>query len=187
MDLRRITLVCQDWGGLLGLRLLSQVPERFARVVAMNTGFPTGGDPGPAFRGWRRYALQQGALDVPALMKQTVKRSSFTDLEAAAYGAPFPAPEYQTGALAFPRLLPIRPDDLAAYENRRAAAVLQMLDLPVLLPWADADPITGAWERGLRSLFRNVAPPLPIRGAGHFLQEDAGPEIAGAIGKWLAP
>ncbi|MEA2624006.1 MAG: haloalkane dehalogenase [Candidatus Binatota bacterium] len=186
LDLRQVTLLCQDWGGLLGLRLLSQVPERFARVVAMNTGFPTGGDPGAAFRVWRRYALGQSALDVPALMKATVKRPSFTDHEAAAYGAPFPSPEYQTGALAFPRLVPIRPADLAAYENRRAAAVLRTLDAPVLLPWADADPITGAWEPGLRSLFRNVAPPLPVRGAGHFLQEDAGEEIAGAIRKWLA-
>jgi haloalkane dehalogenase len=185
LDLRRITLVGQDWGGVLGLRVLAQMPERFSRLVAMNTDLPDGRAPGAAFQRWRRFAQRQRALDVPALMRGAVRRRTLTDAEAAAYGAPFPSPAYQTAALVFPRLVPTRPDHPGAYDNRCAIAVLRVLDLPVLLPWADGDPITSAWEEHVRSIFQNVAPPLTIAGAGHFLQEDAGEEIAGHIRAWL--
>ncbi|HZQ34932.1 MAG TPA: haloalkane dehalogenase [Dehalococcoidia bacterium] len=184
LELRRITLVCQDWGGLLGLRLLAQRPERFARLVAMNTGIPDGRDPGEAFLRWRRFALQQRELDVPALLRRAVRARSLTDAEAAAYGAPFPSAAYQTGALVFPRLVPIRPDHPGAYDNRVAIETLRTLDLPVLLPWADGDPITGPWEPHLRAIFPQ-ATPLTVRGAGHFLQEDNGEEIAEQIVRWL--
>src|SRR5262249_1847042 len=102
-----------------------------------------------------------------------------------AYGATFPSPAYQTAALVFPRLVPTRPDHPGAYENRGAIAMLRTLTLPVLLPWADGDPITGTWEEHVRSIFQNVAPPLMIAGAGHFSQEDAGAEIASHIRNWL--
>jgi haloalkane dehalogenase len=185
LALQRITLVCQDWGGLLGLRLLAHMPERFVRLVAMNTGLPDGSPLGDAFLHWRRFAQRQRALDVPALMRRTVRRS-LSDGEANAYGMPFPTPAYQTAALVFPRLVPTHPDHPGAYENRVAIATLKTLELPVLLPWADGDPITGPWEAQLRAIFRNVAPPRPIQGAGHFLQEDAGMEIAEHIRHWLA-
>jgi len=81
--------------------------------------------------------------------------------------------------------VPTRPDHPGAYDNRCAIAILRTLNLPVLLPWADGDPITGAWEEHLRDIFQNVAPLLTIAGAGHFLQEDAGAEIAGHIRAWL--
>ena len=93
--------------------------------------------------------------------------------------------EYQTAALIFPRLVPIRPDHPGAYDSRVAMEKLRALNLPVLLPWAEKDPITGPWEAALRSLFKNVAPPLTVKGAGHFLQEDAGEEIAGHIRSWM--
>lgn len=185
LDLRRITLVCQDWGGLIGLRLLAALPERFIRLVAMNTGIPDGGDPGAAFLRWRRFAQQQRVLDVPAMMQRAVASHALSDAEAAAYGAPFPNASYQAGALVFPRLVPVRPDHPGAYDNRAAIGTLKTLDLPVLLPWADADPITGPWEPHLRAMFRNVAPPLTIVGAGHFLQEDQGEVIAGHIARWM--
>jgi haloalkane dehalogenase len=185
LALQEITLVCQDWGGLLGLRLLAYMPERFARLVAMNTGFPDGHPPGDAFMRWRRFAQRQQALDIPRLMRRTVRRP-LTEAEANAYGAPFPQPEYQTAALVFPRLVPTHPDHPGAYNNRLAIATLKTLELPVLLPWADSDPITGPWETQLRAIFRHVAPPLTIPDAGHFLQEDAGPEIAEHIRRWLA-
>jgi haloalkane dehalogenase len=118
-------------------------------------------------------------------MRRAVHRRRLTDAEAAAYGAPFPSPAYQTAALVFPRLVPTRPDHPGAYDNRCASAILRTLNLPVLLPWADGDPITAAWEEHLRGIFQNVAPPLTIAGAGHFLQEDAGEEIAGHIRAWL--
>ena len=109
---------------------------------------------------------------------------TLTDAEAAAYCAPFPSRDYQAGALAFPRLVPIRPDHPGAYDNRVAIERLKRLELPVLLPWGDADPVLGM-EPEMRAIFRNVAPPLIIHGAGHFLQEDAGEEVAGHIRNWL--
>jgi haloalkane dehalogenase len=186
LDLRAITLVCQDWGGLIGLRVLAQMPGRFARVVAMNTDIPDGRELGEAFMRWRRFAQRQRVLDIPALMRRAVRRRTLSDAEAAAYGAPFPSSAYQTGVLAFPRLVPTRPEHPGTYDNRMAIETLRSLDLPVLLPWASNDPITGPWEAHLREIFRHAAPPLVIAGAGHFLQEDAGEEIANRIRHWLA-
>jgi len=185
LGLRRVTLVCQDWGGLLGLRLLAQLPERFARLVAMNTGIPDGRNPGEAFLRWRRFAQQQRELDVPAMLRRAVRARQLSEAEAMAYGAPFPNAAFQTGTLVFPRLVPTRPNHPGAYDNRVAIATLRTLDLPVLLPWADSDPITGPWEPHLRAIFKNVAPPLVVQGAGHFLQEDSGEEIAEQIVRWL--
>jgi haloalkane dehalogenase len=185
LGLQRVTLVCQDWGGAIGLRVLAQMPERFQRLVAMNTGIGGGFNPGQGFMGWRTLSQRVRELDLPRLMKNAVRRRALTEAEAAAYGAPFPSAAYQTGALVFPRLVPVRPDHPGAYENRVAIEKLKTLELPVLLPWADSDPITGPWEAYLRKLFQNVAPPLTIKGAGHFLQEDAGEEIAGHIFRWM--
>ncbi len=183
LDLQRLTLVCQDWGGLLGLRVLAQQPQRFARLVAMNTGLPDGSPLGPAFMRWRQFSQQVTALDVARMMRRAVR--SLSDAAAAAYDAPFPSAAYQTAALTFPRLVPTHPDHPGVYANRQARGILRTLELPVLLPWADSDPITGPWQADVRQLFRNVAPPLLIRGAGHFLQEDAGVEIAGHIRQWM--
>ena len=181
LDLRRITLVCQDWGGLIGLRVLAQMPERFARLVAMNTGLPVGAAPGEAFLRWRRFARRVDALDVPLLMRNSLRRRKLTDAEGAAYQAPFPSKEFQTAALVFPQLVPIRPEDPGVFENRQAIEVLKTLDLPVMLPFATEDPITAAAEPFLRSIFKNVAPPMCVGGAGHFIQEDAGEEVAEMI------
>jgi haloalkane dehalogenase len=181
LNLERITLVCQDWGGLIGLRVLSQVPERFANLVAMNTGLPIGAPPAEAFLKWRRFARRVDALDMPTLMRNSLKQRKLTDAEGAAYQAPFPSKEYQTCALKFPALVPIRPDHPGAFENRQALERLKTLDLPVLLPFGTEDPITAASEPFLRSVFKNVAPPMPVAGAGHFIQEDAGEEVAQMI------
>ena len=186
LDLKKITLVCQDWGGSIGLRILSQTPERFQRLVAMNTGIGGGYLRDEAFMRWRYFSQRAMELDVPGMMRNAVLRRKLSDQEAEAYGAPFPDVTYQAGALVFPRLVPIRPDHPGAYENRLAIAKLKTLDLPVLLAWADKDPITGPWEGFLREIFKNVAPPLTIKGAGHFLQEDAGEEIAGHIRRWIS-
>jgi haloalkane dehalogenase len=184
LDLRGITLVCQDWGGLLGLRLLAAMPERFRRVVPMNTGFPCGEPMPEAFLAWRRFSQARPDLDVPALMRRSVRRADFTAEEAAAYGAPFPSRQHQLAARIFPRLVPTRPDHAGVYDNRRAAEVLRGLDLPVLPIWGDADPITAPWEPSVRGLFRSAADTVWIRGAGHFVQEDAGEEVARAIVEW---
>jgi haloalkane dehalogenase len=187
LDLRGVTMVCQDWGGLLGLRVLARAPERYRRVAPMNTGFPCGEAMPEAFLAWRRWSQARPDIDVPALMRRSVRREGFGDVEAAAYAAPFPTREHQLGARIFPRLVPNRPDHPGAYDNRRAAAVLRTLRLPVLPMWGDADPITKPWEPMVRSLFASaqVEDTVWNREAGHFLQEDAGEEVARAIAAWV--
>ena len=185
LDLRNITLVCQDWGGLLGLRLLSQIPERFSRLVAMNTGISGGQGATEAFYRWRRFSQRVPELNVPLLMRNSLSTRKLSDAEEAAYQAPFPAREYQMGARVFPRLVPVRLDHPGAYENRLAIAKLSTLDLPVLLPWGDQDAITLPWREALGKIFKNCSPPIDIAGAGHFIQEDAGVEVAEHIMKWM--
>jgi haloalkane dehalogenase len=118
-------------------------------------------------------------------VQSVLRMRTLTDAAAAAYRAPFPSADYQAGALAFPRLVPIRPDHPGAYENRIAIERLKRLELPVLLPWGDVDPVLRKLEPELRAIFRNVAPPLIIHGAGHFIQEDAGEEVSERIRNWL--
>jgi haloalkane dehalogenase len=185
LDLQRITMVCQDWGGLLGLRILGQIPERFSRLVAMNTGISIGDPRSEAFYRWRRFSQRVEALDLPMLMRNSLVKRKLSDEEAAAYAAPFPSKEYQTAALVFPLLVPVRSDYPGVYENRQAIERLKTLELPVLLAWGAEDAITRPAEPFLRSIFRNVAPPLSIAGAGHFIQEDAGEEVAGHIISWM--
>jgi len=187
LDLERITLVCQDWGGLLGLRVLAQIPERFARVVAMNTGLPYGNVRTGAFLKWRHFSQNVDYMDVPRLMLSTIRLQScvLSEDEAAAYQAPFPSRDYQTGAIAFPRLVPTHPDDPGAYENRQAMEKLRTLDLPVFLAWGEEDAITRKAEELLRGIFPHAAPTYLVPGAGHFLQEEAGEEVAGKIAKWM--
>jgi haloalkane dehalogenase len=185
LGLERITLVCQDWGGLLGLRLLAQMPERFARLVAMNTGFPDGRRRNEAFLKWRRFSQRVEFLDVAQLMHNMLRLRSLSDDEAAAYQAPFPAREYQAAALAFPRLVPVRWEDSGAYENRVALRTLRELKLPVFLAWGEEDPITRPAEAWLREIFAHAMPTCWVRGAGHFVQEEAGEEIAARVAEWM--
>lgn len=186
LDLKRITLVCQDWGGLVGLRVVAQMPERFSRLVPMNTGIPDGSGVSRELRAWRRASQRMTYMDVPVLLKGAILRRTLTDAEAAAYGAPFPSKEYQAAALNFPRLIPTRPDHPGAYDNRVAIQTLKTLDVPVLLLCGDSDPNTRGAEKVLESLFRNVTPPITIKGVGHFIQEDAGEEVAEHIRAWMA-
>ena len=186
LDLQRVTLVAHDWGGVLGLRALAEMPERFSRLVALNTGMPDGRGRGEAFMKWRRFSQRVELLDIPRLLAATLTRKTLRPEEAAAYQAPFPSRPFQTAALVFPRLVPIRPDHPGARENRAAIERLKTLELPVLLPWGDQDPVTAGGEAHLRSIFRNAAPPLPIRGAGHFVPEDAGEELAARILEWMS-
>jgi haloalkane dehalogenase len=185
LDLRRITLVCQDWGGLIGLRVLSQMPERFARLVAANTGIAAG-QASEAFLKWRRFSQRVVSLDVPALMGRSLTKRRLSAEESAAYAAPFPSKEYQTAALVFPRLVPTRRDHPGAYDNRLAIARLKELDLPVLLPWGGEDAITLPAAMHLHSIFKNSQPPQMLPGVGHFIQEDAGEELAEMIVRWMA-
>ncbi len=183
LDLREVTLVGQDWGGLIGLRLVAEHPDRFAGVVAANTGLPTGDVDMPELWWQFRRAVEQAEiLDIGRLVAAGCVRP-MTDEVRAAYDAPFPEERAKAGARALPGLVPTRPDDPASQANRAAWQVLSASELPFLVAFSDSDPITGAMAPVLRELLpgtRGISHPT-IRNAGHFLQEDAGDELGRAI------
>lgn len=183
LDLRAITLVSQDWGGLLGLRLVGEHPDRFARVVTANTFLPTGDrSPGDAFLRWREFS--QNVETFPAGF--IVNGGCTTDLAPeviAAYDAPFPEESYKAGARQFPTLVPATPDDPASDANRAAWAVLRTFDKPWLCAFGDQDPVTKGNDKGFLAEVPGTKgqPHRTIEGGGHFLQEDRGPELAAAV------
>ncbi|HTT52236.1 MAG TPA: haloalkane dehalogenase [Streptosporangiaceae bacterium] len=183
LDLRGVTLVGQDWGGLIGLRLVAEHPGRFARVVAANTGLPTGDQPMPGV--WLRFrdvVRTAPKLSVSRLVQSGCQRT-LPDEVRAAYDAPFPDEAFMAGVRAMPNLVPATPDDPAAEANRAAWRKLAAWDKPFLVAFSDGDPITGAMGPVLRDTVpgaRGIEHPV-ITGAGHFLQEDAGERLAAAV------
>jgi haloalkane dehalogenase len=188
LNLRNITLVGQDWGGLIGLRLAAEHPDRFARIVAANTFLPTGDQPtGEAFLRWQRYSQETPEFHVGGI----VKGACVTDLSPeviAAYDAPFPDDRYKAGARIFPVLVPTSPDDPAVPANRRAWEVLRRWEKPFLTAFSDSDPVTRGGDRLFQQLVPGTQgqPHTTIEGAGHFLQEDKGEELAEAIVDFIA-
>lgn len=187
LGLDRITLFCQDWGGLIGLRLVGEHPERFARVVAANTFLPTGDTPlGEGFEAWLRFSQDVPELPVGAILNG----GSVRELEPeviAAYEAPYPEERFKAGARAFPTLVPATPDDPAAPAARAAWEVLARFDKPFLTAFSDSDPVTRGADAVLQGLIpgANGQPHRTIEGGGHFLQEDAGPELAGIVNEFI--
>lgn len=183
IGLTDITLVCQDWGGLIGLRLVGEHPESFARVVAANTALPTGDQhPGEAFLAWQRFSQETPQFPVGTI----IDGGCVTDLPPeviAAYDAPFPDDSYKAGARQFPMLVPTSPDDPAAGPNRAAWEGLQHFDRPFLCAFSDSDPITRGGDAPLRTLIPGAAGQahVMISGGGHFLQEDKGRELAEVV------
>src|ERR1700728_525852 len=187
LDLHRVTLVGQDWGGLIGLRLAAEHPERFARLVVANTGLPNGDQP-MADIWWRfREAITSAPTLSIASFVQGGCRQQMSDAVRAGYDAPFPADEYCAGPRAMPGLVPTSPEDPAAAANKAAWTKLSVSPTPMLVAFSDSDPITGPMATIFAHEMRGaqgVEHPV-IRGAGHFLQEDAGEELAGHIVEFL--
>lgn len=183
LDLRDITLVCQDWGSLIGLRLAAEDERRFSRIVLANGGLPTGDQHLPrAFRLWRAFAKYSPWFPIGKI----VDSGTVSDLPAdvvAAYDAPFPSSRYKAGARAFPRLVPATPDDPAATQNRQAWEQLKRWEKPFLTAFSDRDPITRRGELPFQKLVPGCRdqPHTTIRNAGHFLQEEKGPELARVV------
>jgi haloalkane dehalogenase len=187
LDLRGITLVGQDWGGLIGLRLVAEHPDRFARVVAANTGLPTGDQPMPDV--WLRF--REVVRTAPTLsVSRLVQSGCQTKLPAdvlAAYEAPFPDPSYAAAVRAMPDLVPAEPDNPASAANRAAWRELASWDKPFLVAFSDQDPITAAMAPVLKRAVPGAARfdhPV-LKGAGHFLQEDAGEELGAVIAAFV--
>jgi haloalkane dehalogenase len=187
LGLDQITLVGQDWGGLIGLRLAAEHPERFARIVAANTGLPTGDQELPDVWWHFRRAIESApSLDIGRFV-QSGCRHPLPDEVRAAYDAPFPGPEFQAGPRAMPALVPTSPDDPATSANRAAWEKLGQWDKPFLVSFSDGDPITGAMAPVLRKVIPGAADrdhPV-IAGAGHFLQEDAGDHLGEVIADFV--
>ena len=181
-ELTKITLFCQDWGGLIGLRLVAAFPQRFARVIVANTGLPTGVGFGPAFEQWLQFSQSVPELPIGDIVAMGTKRA-LTPEEKAAYFAPYPEEKYKAGARRFPLLVPITPEHPSVAENKAAWKVLEAFKRPFLTAFSDSDPIT----RGGEKIFQERVPGckgqrhVAIANAGHFLQEDAPGELAELI------
>jgi haloalkane dehalogenase len=183
LDLDRVTLVGQDWGGLIGLRLVGEDPDRFTRVVAANTFLPTGDShPGDAFSAWQRFSQEVPELPVGAIVNGGCTSDLAPDV-IAAYDAPFPDETFKEGARQFPLLVPTRPDDPASGANRAAWASLEQFAKPFLCAFSDGDPITAGADRALLRRIPGTRgqPHTTIEGAGHFLQEDKGEELGAVV------
>ena len=187
LGLTGITLVGQDWGGLIGLRLVAEHPDRFERVVAANTFLPTGDrPPGEAFLRWQRFARESPRFEAGWV----VAGATATELPpevVAAYDAPFPDDAFMAGARAFPELVPTSPDDPAAPANRAAWEVLGRWEKPFLTAFSDGDPITAGGDRAFQQRVPGAqGMPHTTLSGGHFLQEDAGPELARVVADLVA-
>ena len=188
-DLRGLTLVCQDWGGLIGLRLVAAHPDRFSRVVIANTGLPTG-DPGPneAFLAWRKFSQTVPVFETSKIIQGGCASKPLTPEVLAAYDAPFPDEAFKAAPRIFPSLVPISLDDPSSAPNRAAWEFFATWTKPFVCMFSDQDPVTrnGEWA------FRKVVPGsegmphITIEGGGHFLQEDRGPEFATSINSFVA-
>jgi haloalkane dehalogenase len=187
VDLKRITFVGQDWGGVIGLRLVAGNPDRFARVVVANTGLPTGdGQISEAFLAWRKFSIEVPDFNVGQIIAMGCK-TSLPEEVIAAYNAPFPDDTFKEGARIFPSLVPISPDDPASVANREAWKVLSKFDKPFLTAFSDGDPITGGGDRIFLEKVPGTKgqPHTTIKGGGHFLQEDCGEDFARVIADFI--
>ena len=185
LDLRDVTLVLHDWGGPIGLRTAVEHPDRVARVVAMDTGVFTGHQ--PMSEAWHRFAdfvARTDDLPIGLLVRRGCARDP-GDRVVAGYEAPFPERAAKAGAKAFPALIPLSPDAPGAEAGQRTFAALCNDSRPVLLLWGEEDRALPAATGAALAAALEWPPPRPIAGAGHYLQEDAGPEVGERIAEWL--
>jgi haloalkane dehalogenase len=188
LDLRGVTLVCQDWGALIGLRLVAEHPERFARVAVANGGLPTGDQQTPfPFKVWQAFARWTPRFPVGRLV-QAGSETRLPPEVVAAYDAPFPGERFKAGPRSLPALVPTRAGDPANAANRRAWEALRAWDRPLLTAFGDRDPFFKGIDRLLQRTVPGAAgePHTVLRGAGHFIQEDAGEALGKVVADWLA-
>jgi haloalkane dehalogenase len=185
LDLTEITLFAQDWGGLIGLRLVAAFPHRFARLVIANTGLPAGTGMSDGFARW--LEISQTIPDFPAGMIVNMGTArQLTAAEIAAYDAPFPDETFKAGARQFPTLVPVTPEHASVAENLAAWQVLESFDKPVLTAFSDADPVTRGGEAVIKARIPGAAgQPHIIVPGGHFLQEDSADQLVALIDSFI--
>lgn len=188
-DLRHLTLVCQDWGSLIGLRLLTAFPDRFERVVLGNGGLPTGDpEPNAAFKAWRDFSQSTPVFETSKIIQGGCTVKPLAPEVLAAYDAPYPDESYKAGARIFPTLVPASLDYPSSKENRAAWEVLQTWTKPFHCAFSDSDPVTknGEWTFRKNVPGCDTSTHTTIVGAGHFLQEDRGEELAAFVNSAIA-
>ena len=189
LDLNNITMFCQDWGSLIGLRVAAENEERFARIALGNGGMPTG-DHGASktFRIWRAFAKWSPWFPIGRII-QSATVTKLAKNVVAAYDAPFPSSRFKAGARAFPKLVPTRSDDPASEANRQAWEVFKRWEKPFLTTFSNRDPITRPMLKPFQTLIPGALnrEHVTIRNAGHFLQEDKGEELADVLLRFTVP
>ena len=187
LDLRNITLFCQDWGGLIGLRLVAAFPDRFARLLIANTALPIGTGWSEGFAAWLKFSQSVPEFPTGFIVNGGVTRD-LTPAEIAAYDAPFPDETFKEGARQFPTLVPITPEHASVAENRAAWTVLEAFDKPVLTCFSDKDAVTAGGEKAFIDRIPGARgqPHTIVKGGGHFLQEDAAAELTALINRFIA-
>lgn len=183
VGLNNVVLFCQDWGGLIGLRLVAEQTQRFSGVIAANTFLPTGDiDPGETFLEWQNFSQTVPEFPVGNIIEGATV-SDLSDEVKAAYDAPYPDESYKSGARQFPLLVPTKPDNPASKPNRAAWAILSTLTIPFLTAFSDKDPITAGADKSFQKMIPSTQGQkhVIIKDGGHFLQEDKGEELASVI------
>ena len=187
LGLTDLTLFCQDWGGLIGLRVAAELPELFARLVIANTSLPDGPAMGDGFMMWQNASQSMHFMDCGAMLQRATQARELTEAEMDSYRAPFPDEAHMAGARQFPLLVPTSPDDPAIAANVAAWKVLESWTKPVLTLWAPGDPVLGGYQRGFLDRIPGTAgqPHQTFAPAGHFIQDDCGEALALAVVDWL--
>src|SRR5271166_5785645 len=181
LDLKSVTLFAQDWGGLIGLRLVAAFPDRFAAVVVSNTGLPTSQPLGEGFRAWLDFSQRVPELPIGVIVKGACLKG-LTDAERTAYDAPFPDESFKAAARQFPVLVPITPEHASVAENKAAWKVLEKFEKPFVTAFSDSDPVTKGGEAIFQARVPGAKGQLHVTlHGGHFVQEDAPNEIADLI------
>ncbi|MGA9277701.1 haloalkane dehalogenase [Ilumatobacter sp.] len=180
LDIRGATFFGQDWGGLVGLRLVADNPDRFDRVVVGNTGLPTGEHaPSDAFLAWQKFSQESPVFPIGQIL-QGATNTELSEGEVAAYDAPFPDETYKEGARIFPSLVPTSTDDPAVPDNVAAWKVFEQWDKPFVCCFSDDDPVTAGGDKPFLQLVPGTQgqPHTTVTNAHHFFQEDGAAQLA---------